>query len=373
MLLLNKKIIFIFLSFVLLLSFIPIIKCDGEEWLSGWTYRKSHVITNSADSSTGYNIKIKVNRGFGSDSENNVYLEGLCKTDFGDIAFTDNDGLTELSYWIESLTIGDSADFWIKINDNLSVSNVTIYIYFGNSEAITESNGENTFPFFDDFNGSSLNTEKWDLWTGSTITISNGELYLASTTSIRTQTSFSIRTAIHYKVNCTSDTDVRNCLWKDTDNSYRMDSMWNDFAGNPEEIQARYRDSLHSDGIIDTVSASQNIYYILENQVNETYLRFMIDNSEFALQSVDWSSSGDMDIVLLSGSSSSAYWDYVFRRNFVYPEPQNSIWGEIEEYSSPTPTNTPYSSDELEGAYMIGILGFIFAIFAILLVITKKR
>jgi len=102
-------------------------------WLTGWTYRKSHVINSASGAGTNYQVKIKAHYGSGTDSGEDVYLNGKCRTDFGDIRFTDDDGETELDYWMEEKVDSDYAVFWIEIADDLSSSNATIYIYYGNS------------------------------------------------------------------------------------------------------------------------------------------------------------------------------------------------------------------------------------------------
>ncbi len=85
--------------------------------------------------------------------------------DFDDLRFTSSDGTTELSYWLESKTDSTTATIWVKIPSLASGDN-TIYMYYANASAITASNGDNTFAFFDDFSGTSINTNKWTV-TGS--------------------------------------------------------------------------------------------------------------------------------------------------------------------------------------------------------------
>jgi|GEM_PF-5110522 len=85
-------------------------------WLTGWKYRKSHeIIGSSAGAVSDYQIKIKVHYGSGTDSGEDVYLNGKCRNDFGDIRFTDSDGETELPYWMEKKVDGDYAIFWVKV------------------------------------------------------------------------------------------------------------------------------------------------------------------------------------------------------------------------------------------------------------------
>jgi len=139
----------------------------SEGWLSGWQYRKSHVINSAEGAGTGYQVRIKAHYGSGTDSGEDVYLNGKCRTDFGDVRFTDDDGVTLLDYWMEKKVDGDYAVFWVKIADDLSSSNATIYIYYGKSDATTTSDGEATFPWlFDDFAdynvGDAPNTVDWE-------------------------------------------------------------------------------------------------------------------------------------------------------------------------------------------------------------------
>jgi len=91
-------------------------------WLSGWTCRKSHVIESATGAGTDYQIRITVHYGGGTDSEEDVYCNSHCKTDFGDIRFTDDDGVTLLNYWMETKVDSNYAIFWVKIADDLSSS-----------------------------------------------------------------------------------------------------------------------------------------------------------------------------------------------------------------------------------------------------------
>ncbi|MFX0097589.1 MAG: DUF2341 domain-containing protein, partial [Candidatus Hodarchaeota archaeon] len=144
-------------------------------WLPGWRYRKSHIINNRAGAGTNYQVKIEVHYGFGIDILGDVYCGNRCKADFGDIRFTDNDGVNLLDYWIEEKTDYDKALFWVEIADNLSSESVLIYMYYGNSGANTTSNGSTTFLWFDGFGGTSLDTSKWDLNNSPVVTVTGGE------------------------------------------------------------------------------------------------------------------------------------------------------------------------------------------------------
>lgn len=144
-------------------------------WLSGWLYRKSHIINHASGAGTDYQIRIKVHYGSGTDNGEDVYLNEHCRTDFGDVRFTKDDKVTELKYFLYEKVDSNYAIFWVKIPDNLDSIDRTIYIYYGR-DVTTTSNGEDTFVMFDDFNnysiGDSPNANDWETsGTGANDTI----------------------------------------------------------------------------------------------------------------------------------------------------------------------------------------------------------
>lgn len=120
---------------------------SAEDWLTGWSYRKSVSIDGSNGAETDYQVKITVS--YDSNMQN----------DFDDIRFTDNDGTTPLDHWRETYTASTTALFWVEVADDLD-SNQLIYMYYGNDEASSASNGAATFLFYEDWSSQSL-----DAWT----------------------------------------------------------------------------------------------------------------------------------------------------------------------------------------------------------------
>ncbi len=138
----------------------------SSNWLTGWNHRKSHEILGKTGAGVNYQVPIIVNFGTGTDSGNSVYCDSKCQPDFDDIRFTSSDGGTLLDYWRDSYVESDNATFWVEVKDNLD-SNVTIFIYYGNTTCTTISNGTATFILFDDFETGTL--ERWDDDTGWSI------------------------------------------------------------------------------------------------------------------------------------------------------------------------------------------------------------
>jgi hypothetical protein len=108
-------------------------------WLTGWSYRKSHVINYAAGAGTLYQKQITVHYGSGTDGDDDVYLNSHCRTDFGDVRFTDDDGSTLIDCWMESKVDGDNAVFWFEEDDDLTTQNQALYVYYGKADA--------TYPF----------------------------------------------------------------------------------------------------------------------------------------------------------------------------------------------------------------------------------
>lgn len=124
----------------------------------GWEFRRSHTITHTTGGISDYQIKVRVHYDSGTSSGDDVYLNGKCKSDFGDIRFADS-SLNELYYYLDYKEDGEFADFWVKVG---SISTeTTIYIYYGNAAASTTSDGTNTFILFDDFSTNTIATYQW--------------------------------------------------------------------------------------------------------------------------------------------------------------------------------------------------------------------
>ena len=64
----------------------------------------------------------------------------------------------EIEFWIE-----EKAKAWCKISKLLVNTPQLLFALSGNPSASSASNGTNTFEFFDDFFGTDLNTDKWEI------------------------------------------------------------------------------------------------------------------------------------------------------------------------------------------------------------------
>jgi hypothetical protein len=144
-----RKILTVFLIVFLLFScfaglWIPSTNANPD-WLSGWSYRTSCIITHATGAGTNYQIFVNIYRGTGTNSGNKVYLNNHNASTFpNDLNFTNSGGTTPLDYWIQSYNT-TWAGVWTEVADNLTSVDQTIYMYYGKSGVTSTSNGANTF------------------------------------------------------------------------------------------------------------------------------------------------------------------------------------------------------------------------------------
>jgi hypothetical protein len=278
-------------------------------------------------------------------------LEQHCRTDFGDVRFTASDGTTLLDYWMESKVNGDYAVFWVKVADDLSSSNATVYIYYGKSDATTTSNAANTFVFADDFRlDSSLDTGKWTKINSPTISFDG-------TDGINiTSTSYGAR-GIRQK-NTLDYTDKLRLLYKwkmPTTAKYDVSificptSVSGDPYFEPNWVRTNLYESPGGDRIQCQVTGSQSepfsqaytedtsVYgYFATN--GGSYLRYIKDDVQKYKNTTAGLGNGVNNYIYLVASSSGGAvtlkMEFLCVTKYVDPEPSHGAWGN-EEMAEP--------------------------------------
>ena len=125
-------------------------------WLSGYSNRKKgSVNATTAGSQTLYQLKLIVGESSGASGED-IDCENHCVDFPNDIRFTKEDELTKHDYWVdtsslEGTTPNRKVTVWIEVASIPASGSVDFYMYYGKSSDSGESDGDNTFKFFDDF------------------------------------------------------------------------------------------------------------------------------------------------------------------------------------------------------------------------------
>jgi len=164
----------------------------GELPLPGWTYRRPITISNEGVPLSDYQLLITLDTA-------SLIADNKMRSDGGDIRFTNSDGTTLLSYWLESGLNTASTRLWVKVPS--IPAGTIIYFYYGNTIVTSESNGETTFDFFDDFFAPAIDTTKWNIINPTGFSIVNGMLRGSSTSGrIQTHQTFSSFSMIESRV-----------------------------------------------------------------------------------------------------------------------------------------------------------------------------
>lgn len=306
---------------------------EASSTLQTWYYpnfnhRVQHNISGStAGDLTNYQIKITIVNGTGNSEGNIHYTTNVSQPDFDDVRFTWYNVTSKLeqpmSYWRETVYNGVNATFWIKVpRIPANPSLTTIYVYYGEDDAATESNGDATFIFFDDFDDDSINTTKW---TNINDAVKNGGTLRGNGGNqkfwMETRQPFSAPFAIKFKMKGES--------FGDFDSGIRAGNLYfisDRGTGNPI-IWTAWRYPSGSAG--DVVS-----WHIYEATVLHNYQVFYdFTANRYATASYTYSTGP----LYLIGDSDSAnldtFYDYVFVRAYIDPEPLNEAWGNEEVYN----------------------------------------
>lgn len=295
----------------------------------------------------GYQKRVIVHYGSGSDSGENTYLNEKCRTDFGDIRFTDDDKTTLLDCWMESKVDSDNAVFWLAVEDDLTLDNQTVYIYYGKADAVypylaTElAHGEATFDAFDDYADESINEAKWT--TTGTPTESGGVMTVGALDGIRGLTTFGLNYGLRFRANMKSPAGA-------TYNQYGLANWDSDFnvAAPYEGLMQRSATvnlwTINTGGYVEDLGTDyQDVQRIWDiNRKNVSAVHFWVDGIQLNVGTGHTSASlapQFYDSGTVEGEGMVV--DWVAIRKFVDPEPVHSSWGEEEEPSSNNAPNAP--------------------------------
>ena len=135
---------------------------DQSWYDTAWLYRRPVTLTNSGTALTNYQVKITLDSSFDFSK---------AESDGSDIRVIDSDGITPLPFWIETWDPGSTAaSIWTKVT-SIPVGDSTIYLYYGNSSASSNSDGNSTFEFFDNFESLITAEGYYELSTAQTVLV----------------------------------------------------------------------------------------------------------------------------------------------------------------------------------------------------------
>jgi hypothetical protein len=341
----NALLLLLLLSFVCtLLTLAPLIRimpaeAVGENWLTGWTYRKQHIITNSsASAGTGYQTQIVVNSSslVTTNGTDIVNENGHAKVDWTDVRFTASDGSTLLSAYNETQN-ATSVTCWVKITDTLTAANATIYVYYGNSGASAYWSGDNTFLFFDYIpaDGGTLNTTKWVI--SGTVSIASNQLKCSgdggNNYAIQNSTTYPYFTNnVAARLSGRLDvTGAGNYIYMGLthDNTFSTGCVYPDSPSGALTI--------NTTGFTNTADSAVTTDHIFDVEwISSTSAQYIKDGSTLATHTtyVSSVSMGFGDNAISQNDHTYLNWGFI--RKYFSPEPSHGGWGPEETYSDTT-------------------------------------
>jgi len=336
-------------------------------YLSDWNYYKTLTITGStAGAQSNYVIPIRVYFGSGTDGTDlsfsmhnlmKMYCNGKCKTDFSDIRFALDDG-TLLDYACVEYFNSNLATFYIKVDSIPASPNTkSIYIYYGNDNALYIGSLKNTFYKADDFESETLDSNTWT-WVNeptspSSYSQSNGKFTINSVNTFtelwnNTYTAPQLLTPIsesNYeivtKVRNTGLVSYNSCgilISRDGTNNW-VDIIIQWHLMNQRTTAANITlngvsSSIYASPIYDVDTRNLAIqkvgttYYVYAKNVDDI-------NYYYCGGAIGDFSPNYAGLYLKStqvtAHSFSGIWDWIYIRKFVNPEPTLDSWGTEQE------------------------------------------
>jgi hypothetical protein len=144
--------------FSAILIFLLFASAALAEWsYPGWAYRREIILDNSQNANALYGFQMTMTI---------PYCRGM-QPDFDDLRFALSDGCGTplIPYWMEGFIENDHAVILARIPEIPANGMASLYVYYGNSSAQSESNGMAVFDFFDDFNDGDMSD--WTVIKGS--------------------------------------------------------------------------------------------------------------------------------------------------------------------------------------------------------------
>jgi len=216
------------------------------------------------------------------------------------------------------------ATMWIEFN-SIGTSATTFYMYYGKASASAYSNGGDTFLFFDHFDGSSIDEDKWVINYG-TPTVNNSLVTFAGTQyeRITTETTFGTNYAFRSLVGM--DGSAYGGI-----NFNEHNALANYLTGTAKFTFRTYREDW---GVNTATDISNRISgaYILEIRRNASTSVIAVQNDTVvATHTTNFSTTDGGGRIGLGDTTGTFTADWALVRQYLSTEPAWGSWGTAEE------------------------------------------
>jgi PKD repeat protein len=329
---------------LLLLFLLILFISPASAWLSGYGYQQQVTINGSSTNQTNYPVMFTVYAGTGTSSGSNVYLKNHLQdtTTWTDLRVTDTSDNVHPLY-IETMN-STQATVWVNLT-SVPTTGATAYIYYGKAGGTSVSNGTTTFPFFDHFDGASIDTSKWTALGNVSVTSSNA-------TILRNGSDAYIYTKNTFGANFTIHTSVKSKHFQNT--TYTEYIAWTGSTGDATPFfsfgSSTYGKKYRTyNGSVSTINPISNWYAdtygvvdIIRNAT--TSVSFLFNGYVSTSVTTLPTGAGKLYYYALTGNGSQIDVDYIFVRPYSYPEPAPSTYSAEETLTANFTSNTTTSA-----------------------------
>ena len=232
---------------------------------------------------------------------------------------------TDLPYWIEPDASGNPSKVWVKVPNIPASGSITLY---AKKESGFSPNGDAVFEFFDDFEGSSLDTSKW---TASGVEVSNGWLELtANDYAYHLYNGSGVFTALVDFTGTNKKINMGFIVHTNLNPTHGVFISCAESGFSGHDCVAREYDGSH-DTTSSSVEASDN-YNIVEEHYSGTDAYVVVNGSATSTIQRQYTNPDAIGFTPWGGLSGTIRVDWVFVRKYAPSEPSVTVTDEGNYY-----------------------------------------
>jgi len=304
---------------------------SGAPWFdTSFRYRRQITITNpTGETLSDFQVLIVLN------GDNFDFSKA--RPNGEDIRFHDGDNL--LPYWIEEWDSGSqTARIWVKVPE-IPIEGTAIWMYYGNENAESESDGVETFVFFDDFEPDkqtwTVLAGDWSNEEGAKKGVHTGGEYRQSLLGEWIDLADFI---LHARVRSTVDGSLANIVFRASDDSNDgNDRIW-------ARLDQRPPKSNHEGGfhLVEDQGGSESTkgycdfdpvvgkWYDIELRIHSATVEGYLDGEHKWTATVSRTEPGYLLLQVEWSSGHDAWFDHIYIRKYAEQDPEVSIGMEEE-------------------------------------------
>jgi hypothetical protein len=248
------------------------------------------------------------------------FQTGKMKNNFDDIRFTWNN--QTLNYTLKNKIDGEKAYFDIKVPliKGNSITNITMFS--GNVNAVSLSNPDSSYLLYDHFEGTELNSSKWEITAGTPV-ISNSILTLAGTGSKGLCSKKTFNAPIYLESKSRMEGIYSQIgIGPDRDLSSKLIAIYGTVPSSNAVLYASNGTNYNMMGYSSTggTESIRGIGYY--NHISRAY-----ENGQLLTGQIEGYDPSGVYYIEITGTYATQYVDYILARNYIYPEPVLENWG----------------------------------------------